>query len=70
MREAIRSAQDHPSGPAADATVGEGSAIDLGLRLIPGALPIAHAPYGTEWDSTTPLVLTGERVGWPAKDWG
>ena len=32
-----------------------------------------HAPYGTPWDSATPLVLTGDRgeiTGWPAAAWG
>ena len=43
---------------------------DAGLRLIPGSSPIRRAPYGTRWDSKTPLVLTGVREGWPALDWG
>ena len=43
---------------------------DIGPRLVPGAVGIEHMPYGTKWDSITPVVLTGERVGWPAKDWG
>ena len=45
---------------------------DLGPRLIPGASSIKHAPYGTAWDSLTPLVLTGDRAatGWPAAGWG
>lgn len=44
--------------------------VDLGPRLIPGASPIRHAPYATAWDSETPLVLTGTREGWPAREWG
>lgn len=43
---------------------------DLGPRLIPGASSIAHAPYGSPWDVTAPVVLTGARTGWPAKAWG
>lgn len=43
---------------------------DLGPQLVPGAAAIHHMPYGTRWDSKQPAVLTGERNGWPAKDWG
>ncbi len=41
-----------------------------GAGLIAGALPIRHAPYGTAWDSETPLVLTGDRPNWPPSAWG
>ena len=43
---------------------------DLGPRLVPGASPIRHAPYGTPWDSQTPMVLTGKRPGWTPLAWG
>ena len=46
------------------------AAGDAALRMLPGATPIRRVPYGTPWDSTTPLVLTGVREGWPALDWG
>ena len=44
--------------------------MDHGPRLVAEALGIRHAPYGTPWDSRTPMVLTGKREGWPANDWG
>ena len=50
--------------------IAEETRVDLGPKLIPGASSIPHAPYGTRWDSKTPMVLTGDRVGWPALNWG
>jgi len=38
--------------------------------VLPGGVPIRHEPYGTGWDSKTPMVLTGHRPNWPAHDWG
>ena len=58
------------AGAAAELSTAAGE--DLGPKLIAGASPILHAPYGTAWDSLTPMVLTGERAetGWPAAAWG
>ena len=69
----VEEAAARAGGGATDASspsAAEIEAADLGTRLMPGASPIAHMPYGTKWDSSTPVVLTGERVGWPAKEWG
>jgi hypothetical protein len=60
------------AGAAAAAAPSTAAGEDLGPKLISGASPILHAPYGTAWDSRTPMVLTGERAetGWPAAAWG
>jgi len=64
-----------PNGAAGAGAAAAPSTVageDLGPKLISGASPILHAPYGTAWDSRTPMVLTGERAetGWPAAAWG
>ena len=60
------------AGAGAAAAPSTAAGEDLGPKLISGASPILHAPYGTAWDSRTPMVLTGERAetGWPAAAWG
>ena len=54
-----------------------GTYASLQQQLITKTLTtLSHLPStllslsGTKWDSLHPIVLTGDRVGWPAKEWG
>ena len=47
-----------------------GDGTDGAQQLLPGSLPIRRCPYGTKFDSRTPMVLTGPRARWPGFRWG
>lgn len=65
-----RAIRGHAPSNAWDGGSSSGGDDDGARWLLPTSLSIRRAPYGTKFDSRTPMVLTGERRNWPCFRWG